>query len=92
MILGIIKTQTPYQEGMVRFEPGDTLLMYTDGVSEAMNADGRDFTEERLERCVKELTKFSCAEIILRIQVELETHTKGTPQSDDITMLVLKAS
>lgn len=91
VILGIIKTQTPYQEGMVRFESGDTLLMYTDGVSEAMNAEGRDFTEERLERCFQGLMKFSCAEIIRRIQVELETHTKGTPQSDDITMLVLKA-
>ena len=91
LILGIIKTQTPYQEGSVRFHSGDALVMYTDGVSEAMDAEGRDFTEERLEEALKRFAHLPAHEIIQKVQQELETHTKDTPQSDDITMLVLKA-
>ncbi|MBI4428352.1 MAG: SpoIIE family protein phosphatase [Ignavibacteriales bacterium] len=91
LILGIIKTQTPYQEGSVRFQSGDTLVMYTDGVSEAMDSEGRDFTEERLEVALKRYANLPANEIIHRVQQELETHTKDTPQSDDITMVVIKA-
>lgn len=91
LLLGIIKTQTPYQEGSVRFQSGDTLVMYTDGVSEAMDSEGRDFTEERLELALKRHGGLPAEEIIRRVQQELESHTKDTPQSDDITMLVLKA-
>jgi sigma-B regulation protein RsbU (phosphoserine phosphatase) len=65
--------------------------MYTDGVSEAMNQNNEQFTEERLEAILKKSTHHSAKEIIRQIQKELESHTQATPQSDDITMLVLKA-
>ena len=65
--------------------------MYTDGVSEAMNQRDDQFTEEQLECILKESTHLSAKEIIQKIQQALEFHTQGTPQSDDITMLVLKA-
>ena len=65
--------------------------MYTDGVSEAMNQDNEQFTEERLEGILKKSTNLSAKEIIRQVQKELETHTQATPQSDDITLLVLKA-
>jgi sigma-B regulation protein RsbU (phosphoserine phosphatase) len=65
--------------------------MYTDGVSEAMNQSNDQFTEEQLEVILKESTHLSAKEIIQRVQQALESHTQGTPQSDDITMLVLKA-
>ncbi|MBF8296848.1 MAG: PPM-type phosphatase protein, partial [Bacteroidetes bacterium] len=49
-----------------------------------------DFTEERLEEVLKRIREMSPAEIIEQIQLALEAHTQGTPQSDDITMLVFK--
>ncbi|MGD1045937.1 MAG: SpoIIE family protein phosphatase [Bacteroidota bacterium] len=91
MILGIFKTTTPYAESSVTMVPGDVLVMYTDGVSEAMNQNNEQFTEERLEIILKKSTHHSAKEIIRQVQKELETHTQATPQSDDITMLVLKA-
>lgn len=91
LILGIIKTQTPYEEGVVEFQSGDSLVMYTDGVSEAMDAEGRDFTEERLEMILQNHRNLSAQNLIRKVQEELDSHVKGTPQSDDITMLVLKA-
>jgi phosphoserine phosphatase RsbU/P len=90
LILGIFKTATPYAEASVTLLPGDVLVMYTDGVSEAMNQDNEQFTEERLESILKKTTNLSAKEIIQQIQKELEIHTQATPQSDDITLLVLK--
>jgi sigma-B regulation protein RsbU (phosphoserine phosphatase) len=91
LILGVFKTMTPYAEAAVTLLPGDVLVMYTDGVSEAMNQSNDQFTEEQLEVILKESTHLSAQEIIQRVQQALESHTQGTPQSDDITMLVLKA-
>jgi phosphoserine phosphatase RsbU/P len=91
MILGIFRTTTPYAEATVSLAPGDVLVMYTDGVSEAMNQYNEQFTEERLETILKKSTNCSAKDIIRQIQKELENHTQGTPQSDDITLLVLKA-
>ncbi len=90
LILGIFKTTTPYTDASVTLLSGDVLVMYTDGVSEAMNQNNEQFTEERLENILKESTNLSAKEIIRQIQKELEIHTQATPQSDDITLLVLK--
>ena len=90
IILGVVKTSTPYEEGFVTLARGDTLVLYTDGVSEAMNAAGEDFTEEKLEGVLNAGRSLSAQELIRHIQRALETHTQGTPQSDDITLLVLK--
>ena len=91
LILGVFKTMTPYAEASITLLPGDVLVMYTDGVSEAMDQNNDQFTEEQLEVILKESTHLSAKEIIQRVQQSLESHTEGTPQSDDITMLVLKA-
>jgi phosphoserine phosphatase RsbU/P len=91
IILGLMKTLNPYQEGSVTLGSGDIVVMFTDGVSEAMNAQEVDFTEERLEEVLKTVRSKSPSEIIRSIQAALEEHTQGTPQSDDITMLVFKA-
>ncbi len=91
LILGIMKSIAPYEEGMCHIEPGDVLMMYTDGVSEAMNRDNVDFSEEALERVAKGARNSSAREIIATIRAALEVHTEGSPQSDDITMLVLKS-
>jgi phosphoserine phosphatase RsbU/P len=91
IILGLMQTLTPYQEGSVVLEQGDVVVMFTDGVSEAMNSQEVDFTEERLEEVLKTVRTKSPSEIIHAIQAALEEHTQGTPQSDDITMLIVKA-
>ena len=90
LILGIMKTMQPYKEGFVQLESGDTLFLFTDGVSEAMNAVGEDFTEERLEELVGRLCDRTAREMIQEVHSAIDDFCKGTQQSDDITMLVLK--
>lgn len=91
MILGMMKTVTPYSEGRVTLCSGDVLFLFTDGVSDAMNAADVDFTEERLLEIVKSARGRPSQDIIQDVRDAVNAHTHGTPQSDDITMLVVRA-
>jgi sigma-B regulation protein RsbU (phosphoserine phosphatase) len=90
LILGIMKTITPYEEGLVAFHPGDLLVLYTDGVSEAMSAGGEEWGEERLEALVRSRLGDSPEDAIDRIVEAVKEHSRNAPQSDDITMVVLR--
>jgi len=90
LILGIMKTVTPYEQSVVQLLPGDTLFLFTDGVSEAMNLKGEDFTEERLEKVIREVSLKNASEIVRHVKTALESYESGAPQSDDITMMVIK--
>ncbi len=91
IILGMMQTPSPYEEGRAVLGKGDMLVLFTDGVSEAMNSEGVDYTEERLEETLRQGIHDMAQEVIDRVRSEVQTFTQGTPQSDDITMLVLKA-
>ncbi|HXF90550.1 MAG TPA: SpoIIE family protein phosphatase, partial [Candidatus Nitrosotenuis sp.] len=80
-----------YQEGTVELHSGDVVILFTDGVSEAMDVNGNDYTEERLERFVQTLGGLSAQKIITAIKNEIQLYTAGAPQSDDITLVVFKA-
>ena len=64
--------------------------MYTDGVTEAVNADNQMFSDERLENPVKASVNLSAEQIKQRILDEVLSFTHGLPQGDDITLVVLK--
>ncbi len=90
LILGVFETTTPYEEGFVRMDTGDVLFMYTDGISEAMDASGTDFTEERMLEVVRASKNTSSQAIIDAVVGEVRAHVKGHEQSDDMTLVVLK--
>ncbi len=80
----------PYNEEKTRLEAGDTLFMYTDGVSEAMNPIYEEFGEQRIEAALKRCGGKNCQQIIDTIAADMKTFVGEAEQSDDITMLVLK--
>jgi len=92
LILGVMKTIIPYLEGSVQLDSGDAVIMFTDGVSEAMDVNGSDYTEERLGKFVRELIGQSAENILAAIRCEIQRYTTGAPQSDDITLVVFKAT
>ena len=72
-------------------KPGSMLLLYTDGVTEAMNRERELFSETRLQEILGEVPKESMPEAVLKhVTKALEAHADGAEQSDDITMLGLK--
>ena len=75
-----------------QLEPGDTLLAYTDGVTEARNPNGNLFGEKRLLSLIAERTYDSAAALLDAIETAVKEHTAGADPSDDITMLALRRS
>ena len=89
MILGVMKTAAPYEEGLVQCRGGDTLVLFTDGVSEAMSTRQED-GEERLEKALRSALTGTPQEILDAVHRDVLVHTQGASQSDDITMMVVK--
>lgn len=79
-----------YNTRQTRLNPGDVVVMYTDGVTEAVNTDNEMFSDERLEELVKAGTHLTAEQIKQRILDEVLSFTRGLPQGDDITLIVLK--
>jgi serine phosphatase RsbU (regulator of sigma subunit)/uncharacterized CHY-type Zn-finger protein len=74
----------------VQFEPGDRFLLYTDGLSEAMNSRREEFGTRRLAACVQSLGNQRCAEFLFGLSQEVEKFTAGAPQHDDITAVAVR--
>ncbi|MBP8975498.1 MAG: SpoIIE family protein phosphatase [Bacteroidetes bacterium] len=89
LILGVFPN-TSYDERTIQLMSGDVLILYTDGISEAMNAQSEEFTEERLEQIVRSVSHRPAQKIVDTIQSKIAFHVQQVPQSDDITLLVLK--
>ena len=79
-----------YAEGRTTLAAGDTLLLYTDGISEAMDRDGREFTEARLVGSLSQSHRQS-VEIVMSSLIDAVSRFVGdAPQSDDITCLIVR--
>ena len=78
-----------FEQETIELSKGDMILLYTDGVTEALNESEELFGEERLEECLNRLNakKISVEEILTEVKLSLEQYVGAAPQSDDITML-----
>ena len=79
-----------YENGSKPFEPGEILLIFSDGVTEAMNENDEEFGEERLIRVLKLNVNSTAKELIDKIITEVKIHSSKVEQSDDITLMVIK--
>jgi sigma-B regulation protein RsbU (phosphoserine phosphatase) len=79
-----------YEEEAVQLHDGDVLVVFSDGVTEAMTADGVEFGEERLVSCVNAHRDAAASELLDCVLGAVREFTAGTPQSDDITAMVLR--
>lgn len=81
-----------YPVGEIVLDPGDMLFTFTDGVTEALDADGALFTKERLFRDVNSVQGCSARELVDEVFEAVRAFSDGTVQADDITMLAIKMS
>lgn len=90
--LGLSATQGPSADAELRLSPGDALVLYSDGVTEAMNKDSEEFTLERLVEVVQNNGPHALAAAHLgsAIADEVKSHVGDADQSDDITLVVLR--
>ena len=85
-----IFAESPYQVGTTRLESGDWLVIFTDGVVEAVNAKDEEYGEPELIRLVDRESRSAPAELLRSLLADLDRHVGNTPQHDDITCLLLK--
>ena len=91
LALGLMP-RVEYQETGLRMEPGDMLLVYTDGLVEARDADKRFFSLDRLRELAVSSRELSAERIRTIILDELSVHTGGEAPADDVTLVVLKVT
>jgi len=88
-LVGVFDTLPALQQ-TVELAPGDWLLIFTDGVLEATNVRGEEFGQERLVELVTRHPDCTAVEMREAILGELSRHAGGSPQSDDITLIVAR--
>lgn len=85
-----IKPDVEYREGRTQLQPGDVLVIYSDGVTEAVSPTGEEFGATRLYEVVSRNISASAAGIRDRIESSLTKFAQGTSAADDITLVIVK--
>jgi serine phosphatase RsbU (regulator of sigma subunit) len=85
-----IKPDAEYREGRTQMQPGDVLVIYSDGVTEAVSPTGEEFGATRLYEVVARNVNASAAGIRDRIESSLTKFAQGTSAADDITLVIVK--
>lgn len=91
IVLGAVENRE-YFSRTLSVDPGDVIVMYTDGVTESINAKEEMFGEERLNAIIRKNARLSAQEILDRILSGVQEFTGDMPQFDDITLLVIKGT
>jgi phosphoserine phosphatase RsbU/P len=90
LALGIMPNSDMFKEKTIQLNPTDRFLLYTDGVTEAMNIEHNLFTEDRLEHSLKDNFDKPLPEFVHTIVSDVKTFAGAHEQSDDITLLVIE--
>jgi sigma-B regulation protein RsbU (phosphoserine phosphatase) len=89
LMIGAFK-DVPYESNVVMVQPGEIILFYTDGVTEAFNKEEEEFQESRLEQILANKNTLSSNDLVHHVFENVQTFSEGVEQSDDITCLALK--
>ena len=88
MVVGLFDG-VPFEEGTAVLQPADYVVLFSDGVSEAMNGDEEEYGDDRLLECLAGTTGSACEPRLQEILASVERFTAGAPQHDDVTAMVV---
>jgi sigma-B regulation protein RsbU (phosphoserine phosphatase) len=88
MVLGLFPG-AQYEAGSVQLQSGDHLVLFTDGVVEALNTEGEEFGQERLTALLGAKAHANTHEILISLREAVLSFSANTPQHDDITLMVV---
>ena len=89
IVVGILPEVT-FEEKTIDFPPDSILVVYSDGITEAMDSDEQEFGEERLIDLIKTNKKLSASDLIKLIIKTVNTHAGNAEQMDDMTLVIIK--
>jgi sigma-B regulation protein RsbU (phosphoserine phosphatase) len=90
-IVGLFEAAT-FDEETISLAPGDWLIVFSDGVSEAMSASGDEYGESRIVRIVEQNKGLEARQLLEALFADVRDFARGAPQSDDITAMILRYS
>jgi len=90
MILGVMQTMIPYVSETIQLFENDSIILFTDGITEAMNLKWEEFSDERLETLALQHSHLNASDLLSVIRKNVEDFTLSAEQSDDITSMVIK--
>jgi sigma-B regulation protein RsbU (phosphoserine phosphatase) len=88
-VLGVLPG-FPYQRGETEFRPGQTLLVYSDGFSEAMNPRFEEFGDDRLRASAESNAALPPGQLVNSLLSEVSAFCGDAPQADDMTIMVVQ--
>ncbi|MBN1146194.1 MAG: SpoIIE family protein phosphatase [Anaerolineales bacterium] len=91
IVLGLF-AKLDLQQRQLRLAPGDSLVFYTDGITEATNAEGEPFGDQRLQKALEACRADSAQEITDALVGAVSQFVGGAEQSDDLTLFVVRRS
>jgi sigma-B regulation protein RsbU (phosphoserine phosphatase) len=89
--LGLLEDRE-YDEVTVNLEPGDAVVLYSDGVQDQTNNEGEEYGGARLFKIVKKSCDLPPAEIVRAVFADIDRHAAGGPMSDDQSLIAIKVS
>lgn len=88
-VLGFVE-EFVYTEDNTSLKPGDFFIIYSDGITEAMNVQEEEFGEERLINVIQESKNSTPKDLVKKILDAVSTHVGKAPQMDDMTLVIVK--
>jgi serine phosphatase RsbU (regulator of sigma subunit) len=79
-----------FEQETLHLDPGDVLVVFSDGITEAFNGDGEEFGDDRLVSCVQESRELAPPALLEHLFERVHRFTAGAVQSDDLTALVVR--
>jgi sigma-B regulation protein RsbU (phosphoserine phosphatase) len=89
LICGLFPTAC-YEEETIELQPGDVLVIFSDGISEALNAAGEEFGDDRILAAVKSVPHDNVQAVLDKLVSTVKDFAAGTLQSDDMTTVVMR--
>jgi sigma-B regulation protein RsbU (phosphoserine phosphatase) len=91
LVLGLFQ-HASYDEGSLQLQPGDVLVIFSDGVSEALNLSGEEFGEDRILSAVEPHLACDSPALLAHVLSAVREFAKGAVQNDDVTAVVVRYS
>lgn len=89
LILGAIQ-ESVYEQGSLTLRPGEMLVLFTDGVTEALGRRKQQYEEKRLLRVLERSRRKSAEQVLQAVTDDVERFCAGVPQTDDLTIMVIR--
>jgi sigma-B regulation protein RsbU (phosphoserine phosphatase) len=88
-VVGLIEF-FPFVQDSITLKPGDLLVLYTDGISEAMDRNNEEWGEERMMQAIRTCQSQPAEQMIENLMTAADAFASGAPQHDDMTMVVMR--